>query len=58
MSAESHLEELAQKHKLLDQQINLETARPGSSDLEIRRLKQEKLRLKDQIERLRWSTRH
>ena len=58
MSAESHLEELAQKHKLLDQQIDVEAARPGSSDLEIRRLKQEKLRLKDQIERLRLSTRH
>lgn len=58
MSAESHIEELAQKHKSLDQQIDLEAGRPGSSDIEIRRLKQEKLKLKDEIERLRSSTHH
>ncbi len=58
MSAESHLEELAQKHKLLDRKIDMEAARPGSRDEEIRRLKQEKLQLKDEIERLRAATRH
>ena len=53
MSVESHLDELAQKHRILDQKIDLEAARPGSSDIELRRLKQEKLKIKDAIERLR-----
>jgi hypothetical protein len=33
-------------------------AHPSSDDIEIRRLKQEKLKLKDEIERLSRETRH
>ncbi len=58
MSLEGHLAELTEKHKLLDQRIEEEVARPGSDDMEIRRMKQEKLRLKEQIERLRSTTQH
>ncbi|MCH9808625.1 MAG: DUF465 domain-containing protein [Alphaproteobacteria bacterium] len=58
MSLEGHLAELAEKHRLLDQQIDQEAARPGSDDLVLRRMKQEKLRLKEEIERLKNETRH
>ncbi len=52
MSLSAHLAELTEKHKLLERRIEEEVARPGSDDLEIRRMKQEKLRLKEQIVRL------
>lgn len=58
MSLEAHLAELAEKHRVLERKIEEEEARLGSDDLEIRRLKQEKLKLKDQIVRLRSETRH
>ncbi len=53
MSLAAHLVELSEKHKLLDQRIEEELGRPGSDVIEIRRLKQKKLELKDQIVRLR-----
>ena len=52
MSLSAHLAELTEKHKLLERRIEEEVARPGSDDIEIRRMKQEKLRLKEQIARL------
>ncbi len=58
MSLEGHLTELTEKHKSLDKLIEQEMARPGSDDVEIRRLKQEKLKLKEEIERIRMATRH
>ncbi|MEW5963828.1 MAG: DUF465 domain-containing protein [Pseudomonadota bacterium] len=58
MSLEAHLAELAEKHRVLERKIEEEEARLGSDDLEIRRLKQEKLKLKDQIVRLKGETRH
>lgn len=58
MALSAHLAELTEKHKLLEQKIEEELARPGSDDLEIRRLKQEKLKLKDEIHRLKVETRH
>lgn len=58
MTLEGHLAELAERHRLLDRQINDELGRPGSDDLQIRRLKQEKLKIKEQIERLKYVTRH
>ena len=60
MSRAAHLAELSQKHKLLDRRIEQELARPGASDLEISRLKLEKLRLKEAIVQLeqRVATRH
>ncbi|WP_372643225.1 YdcH family protein [Hyphomicrobium sp.] len=58
MTITSHLTELAEKHRVLEQKINRAAASPGSDDIEIRRWKQEKLKLKDEIERLRRETRH
>jgi hypothetical protein len=52
MSMASHLAELAEKHRLLDRRIEQETARPSATDQELRRLKLEKLRLKEEIEKL------
>lgn len=58
MSLDGHLAELTEKHRLLDRQISDELGRPGSDDLQIRRLKREKLKIKEQIERLKHVTRH
>jgi len=56
MSLTSHLAELSEKHRLLDRRIEQETASPAAKDAEIMRLKLEKLRLKDEIEKLQAST--
>ncbi|MBU1212496.1 MAG: DUF465 domain-containing protein [Alphaproteobacteria bacterium] len=58
MSLEGHLAELTEKHRILDERIMSEAARPGSDDAALRRMKQEKLKLKEEIERLRHETRH
>ncbi|MGQ0671290.1 MAG: YdcH family protein [Hyphomicrobium sp.] len=58
MAMQAHLQELSEKHRLLERRIKEEMARPGSDDTEIRRLKQEKLKLKDEITRLETGTRH
>jgi hypothetical protein len=58
MTITAHLSELAEKHRALETKISQASSRPGSDDIEIRRLKQEKLKLKDEIERLRRETRH
>jgi hypothetical protein len=58
MTITAHLAELAEKHKALEQKIHQVATSPGSDDMEVRRLKQEKLKLKDEIERLRRETRH
>jgi len=58
MSLSAHIAELAEKHKILERRIEEEVARAGSDDLEIRRLKQEKLKLKEQITRLSGDVRH
>ncbi len=52
MALAAHIAELAEKHRLLERKIEEEVARPGSDDIEIHRLKLEKLKLKDQIARL------
>lgn len=58
MAMSAHLAELAERHRALEERIDQAVASPGSDDLEIRRLKQEKLRLKDEMERLKRETRH
>jgi hypothetical protein len=59
MALAAHIAELAEKHRLLERRIEEEVTRPGSDDLEIHRLKLEKLKLKDEITRLSESeTRH
>ncbi|HWK32583.1 MAG TPA: DUF465 domain-containing protein [Hyphomicrobium sp.] len=52
MALVAHIAELTEKHRLLERKIEEEVSRPGSDDLEIQRLKLEKLKLKDQITRL------
>lgn len=53
MSLESHLHELERKHKALDARIAEEQNHPGARDLEIKALKKQKLRLKEELERMR-----
>lgn len=52
MALVAHIAELTEKHRLLERRIEEEVSRPGSDDLEIQRLKLQKLKLKDQITRL------
>ena len=58
MALAAHIAELAEKHKLLERKIEEEVGRPGSDDLEIHRMKLEKLKLKDEIARLERGTTH
>ncbi|MDV4145039.1 YdcH family protein [Shimia sp. FJ5] len=52
MSVSSHLEELKRKHEALSDKVEAEQRSPGSSDLDIAEMKKEKLRIKEEIERL------
>lgn len=52
MSLSSHLDELKKKHETLSDKVETAQRMPGSSDLEITDLKKQKLRLKEEIERL------
>lgn len=58
MALNAHLVELDEKHRLLEKKIQEATARPGSNEVEIRRMKREKLKIKDEIARLQNTTRH
>lgn len=53
MSMTSHLSALEQKHKSLEQQIAEEMSRPLADVARVRELKRQKLKLKDEITRLR-----
>jgi len=52
MSLHSHLEELKRKHQSLEIQVEEAQRSPGMSNLAISDLKKQKLRLKEEIERL------
>lgn len=58
MALAAHLQELSEKHRQLERRLQEVIASPGSDDAEIRKLKQEKLKLKDEISRLSGETRH
>ena len=58
MALDARLEELSEKHRALDRKIEEELARPTSDDLKIAELKRQKLRLKDEMERLRHMLSH
>ncbi|MFA5949923.1 MAG: DUF465 domain-containing protein [Hyphomicrobium sp.] len=58
MALSAHLQELSEKHRQLERRIEEEAARPGSDDTTIRKMKREKLKLKDEINRLELNTRH
>lgn len=53
MNTSPRLRSLEERHALLEQQIASEDARPRPDDSALGRLKREKLRLKEEIERLR-----
>jgi hypothetical protein len=58
MTLAAHLAELSEKHRLLEMKIQEALAHPGADDLEITRLKLEKLKLKDEMAKLQKQTRH
>jgi hypothetical protein len=58
MALASHLAELSEKHRSLERQIEEELSRPGADDLEIIKLKKEKLRIKDEMVKLQTRTTH
>ncbi len=55
MALEAHLEGLASKHRELEKRIAAELAHAAHDDMKIAALKREKLRIKDQMERVRMS---
>ena len=57
MALNAHLSELSEKHKLLERRIEQEMARPARDDHRLKKLKAEKLKVKDEIARLS-DTRH
>ena len=52
MSLNSHIAELKKKHQILSENVEELQRSAGSDDLEISRLKKEKLALKQEITRL------
>ena len=53
MALGAHVAELTDKHRALEQQIESEMARPSVDTMIISELKREKLRIKDELERLK-----
>ncbi|CUH67527.1 MAG: YdcH family protein [Pseudomonadota bacterium] len=56
MALSSHIEELKKKHSALSHQVEEAQRAPGTSDAEIAEMKKQKLRLKEEIERLSTAT--
>ncbi len=52
MSLTSHLQELKRKHKTLSEEVEQAQRAPGIDDLTVASMKKQKLRLKEEIERL------
>jgi hypothetical protein len=55
MALQGHIQELSEKHKKLQELIENEMAHPDWDDVRVAALKKEKLRIKDELERLRSS---
>ena len=53
MASESDIREVADKHQKLQEQIEAEMTHSAWDEMRIAALKKEKLRLKDELERLR-----
>ena len=49
MTIEARIRELGNRHRQLDETIQRETGRPYADSLQVRELKQRKLRLKEEI---------
>ncbi|AXC51038.1 DUF465 domain-containing protein [Paracoccus suum] len=52
MTVASHVHELRRKHQALSEQAESMQRRPGHDELDLARIKKEKLRLKEEIGRL------
>jgi len=52
MTVASHITELRKKHEHLSEMVERAQRAPGSSDTEIAAMKKQKLRIKEEIERL------
>lgn len=52
MSLSSHLQELKKKHQTLSEHVEVMQRSPASDDMEIAKLKKQKLLLKEEITRL------
>ena len=52
MTIEARIRELGNRHRILDQTIQKELTRPSVDTLQVRELKQKKLRLKAEISSL------
>lgn len=57
MTIQAHIASLEKKHGALEEELQSVLASPSSDDTHIADLKRRKLRLKDELERLK-STRH
>jgi hypothetical protein len=53
MALQGHIEELSEKHKKLEELIENEMTHPDWNEYRVAALKKQKLRLKDEIEKLR-----
>ena len=56
MSLQGRIEALAARHQDLEQRISAEDHRPSPDTDQLARLKAEKLRLRDELEKLRGAT--
>jgi len=48
-----HIQELSEKHQKLEELISYEMAHPDWNEVRVAALKKQKLRIKDELERLR-----
>jgi hypothetical protein len=53
MALEGHIHELSEKHKKLEELIENEMAHPDWNEHRVADLKKQKLRIKDELERLK-----
>ena len=53
MALQGHIQELSEKHRRLKELIEAEMAHPDWDQIRVSALKKEKLRIKDELERLR-----
>lgn len=56
MTIQAHLASLEKKHGALEEELEMTLASPSSDDRQIAELKRRKLRLKDEMERLKAAT--
>ena len=53
MAIDARIRELSARHKLLEETIRVEMLRPASDTLKLKELKRRKLKLKEEMERMR-----